>query len=327
MIGLSAWCANKGSSKEIKGHPQGSIKLIISNISKTFPGNIQALRNVSLNIPYGMYGLLGPNGAGKSTLMSILATLQQPDEGSLSFGNINILSHKDEMRQALGYLPHEFGLYPNITAEELLDYFAILKGIAVRRARKEITELLLRRTNLWDVRRLKPGCYSPGMRKRLALAVALLGNPKLIIADDPTTGLDPGERMQILNLLSGLSENRVVILSTQTVEDVAELCTNMAIIHKGRVLLEAQPMQAVEELQGKIWRRMIDKRALGGLMKNHAVISTRLLGERAAVHVYSEEDPGSRFEPVPASLEDVYFSTISVQYRAAAMQQTEEVIS
>lgn len=301
------------------------MKLKITNISKTYYNGVQALKDVNLTIPNGMYGLLGPNGAGKSTLMRILATLQEPNEGSIQFGSIDVLNQKDEVRKTLGYLPQEFGVFPKARAEDLLDHFAILKGINGRRARKEVVEALLRQTNLWDIRKQKLGSYSGGMRQRFGVAVALLGNPKLMIVDEPTAGLDPTERVRFLNLLSELGENSVVILSTHIVEDVSELCTNMAIINRGQILLEAEPMRAVNELQGKIWRRMIDKRALGGLMQNYSVISTKLLSGRTVVHVYSEENPGNRFELVVADLEDVYFSTITGQYGGASQQQRQEV--
>ncbi|HEY4650763.1 MAG TPA: ABC transporter ATP-binding protein, partial [Pontibacter sp.] len=207
--------------------------LQITNITKTYPNGVQALRDITLTIPNGMYGLLGPNGAGKSTLMRILATLQEPDTGSIYLDRMDMLNRQEEVRQTLGYLPQEFGLYPNARAEDLLDYFAVLKGITNRAARKEVVEALLKQTNLWDKRRQKLGGYSGGMKQRFGVAVALLGNPKLMIVDEPTAGLDPAERVRFLNLLSELGENSIVILSTHIVEDVSELCTRMAIINKG----------------------------------------------------------------------------------------------
>ena len=235
------------------------MELQIRDVSKTYPNGVQALKDVTLTIPAGMYGLLGPNGAGKSTLMRILATLQEPDDGSIRLGDIDVLNQKDEVRKTLGYLPQEFGVYPKVSAEELLDHFALLKGIAERRARKEVVEALLRQTNLWDVRKQKLGGYSGGMRQRFGVAVALLGNPKLMIVDEPTAGLDPAERVRFLNLLSELGENSVVLLSTHIVEDVSELCTRMAIIDRGEILLEAEPLRAVDDLRGRIWRRVISK--------------------------------------------------------------------
>ncbi|WP_247232171.1 ABC transporter ATP-binding protein [Telluribacter sp. SYSU D00476] len=296
--------------------------LEISNISKSYSNGrstevVQALKNVSLSIPNGMYGLLGPNGAGKSTLMRILATLQEPDEGSIRLGDpsagpvIDVLKQKDEVRQTLGYLPQEFGVYPKARAEDLLDYFAILKGITQRKARKEVVEALLRQTNLWDVRRQRLGGFSGGMRQRFGVAVALLGNPKLMIVDEPTAGLDPAERVRFLNLLSELGENSVVILSTHIVEDVSELCTRMAIINKGEILLEAEPLKAIDGLQSHIWRRIVEKSALSQLEREYRIISTKLLSGRTVVHIYSEEDPGNGFEPVAPDLEDVYFSTMA----------------
>jgi ABC-type multidrug transport system ATPase subunit len=289
------------------------MSLHIRNVSKTYPNGVQALRHVSLTIPAGMYGLLGPNGAGKSTLMRILATLQEPDEGSIDLGELDVLNQKDAVRETLGYLPQEFGVYPNVSAEKLLEHFAILKGIVDRRARKEVVEALLRQTNLWNVRRQKLGGYSGGMRQRFGVAVALLGNPKLMIVDEPTAGLDPAERVRFLNLLSELGENSVVILSTHIVEDVSELCTRMAIINRGRILLEAEPLRAVAALKGRIWRRVIAKDALPDVEREHHVISTKLLGGRTLVHVHADASPGTGFEPVEPDLEDVYFTTMAGQ--------------
>lgn len=287
------------------------LNLEIRNISKLYPNGVQALHNVSLTIPPGMYGLLGPNGAGKSTLMRILATLQDPDEGSILFRGINVVHQKDEVRKTLGYLPQEFGLYGKVSAEKLLNHFAVLKGINNRVQRLDTVEALLKQTNLWDSRKQKLSGYSGGMRQRFGIAVALLGNPDLMIVDEPTAGLDPAERVRFLNLLSELGENSAVILSTHIVEDVSELCTRMAIIHKGEILLEAEPMQAVKELQGKIWNRMIAKGELSDMEQKQSVISTKLLGGRTIVHVYSETDPGNGFELAEADLEDVYFSAMT----------------
>ncbi len=287
------------------------MELNIRNVSKTYPNGVQALKDVTLTVPAGMYGLLGPNGAGKSTLMRILATLQEPDEGSVHLGNLDVLKQKDAVRQTLGYLPQEFGVYPKVSAENLLDHFAVLKGITQRAARREVVEALLRQTNLWDVRKQKLGGYSGGMRQRFGVAVALLGNPKLMIVDEPTAGLDPAERVRFLNLLSELGENSVVVLSTHIVEDVSELCTRMAVIDRGEILLEAEPLRAVGGLRGRIWRRVVSKQELPALEREHAVISTKLLAGRTLVHVYSEASPGAGFEPVEPDLEDVYFSTMS----------------
>jgi ABC-2 type transport system ATP-binding protein len=301
------------------------MSLKISNISKTYPNGVQALKNITLTIPNGMYGLLGPNGAGKSTLMRMLATLQDPDEGTIYLGDVDVLNQKDEVRKTLGYLPQEFGVYPKARAEELLEYFAILKGFSDRKSRKQVVEALLRKTNLWDVKKQKLGGFSGGMRQRFGVAVALLGNPKLLIVDEPTAGLDPAERVRFLNLLSELGENSVVLLSTHIVEDVSELCTNMAIINQGQILLEAVPLQAVENLRGKIWRTVISKDGLSEMEEKYAVISTKLLSGRTLVHVYSNTSPGPGFEAVPPDLEDVYFSTMAGHTGLGSTQAKEEV--
>jgi ABC-2 type transport system ATP-binding protein len=287
------------------------LELQIRDVSKTYPNGVQALKDITLTIPAGMYGLLGPNGAGKSTLMRTLATLQEPDRGSIRLGEIDVVRQKDAVRQTLGYLPQEFGVYPKVSAESLLEHFALLKGISDRRARKEVVEALLRQTNLWEVRRQKLGGYSGGMRQRFGVAVALLGNPQLLIVDEPTAGLDPAERVRFLNLLSEVGENSVVLLSTHIVEDVSELCTRMAIIDRGEILLEAEPLRAVANLNGRIWRRVVDKAELPTLKREHAVISTKLLASRTVVRVYSAAAPGPGFEPATPDLEDVYFSTMA----------------
>ncbi|HXE04991.1 MAG TPA: ABC transporter ATP-binding protein [Bryobacteraceae bacterium] len=287
------------------------MELRIRAVSKTYPNGVHALKDVDLTIPKGMYGLLGPNGAGKSTLMRILATLQEPDGGSVQLGDIDVLIQKDEVRQTLGYLPQEFGVYPKVNAEDLLEHFAILKGIAGQRARKDAVEALLRQTNLWDARKQKLGGYSGGMRQRFGVAVALLGNPKLMIVDEPTAGLDPAERVRFLNLLSELAENSVVLLSTHIVEDVSEVCTRMAVIDKGEILLEAEPLQAIEELHGRIWSGEVSKEAQHELEREHAVISTKLFAGRTIAHVYCDSAPGPGFEPAKPDLEDVYFSAVA----------------
>jgi ABC-type multidrug transport system ATPase subunit len=301
-------------------------ELHIRGVSKTYSNGVQALKDVTLTIPAGMYGLLGPNGAGKSTLMRILATLQEADSGSVTLttpsadpalsgangsGQVDVLRQKDAVRRTLGYLPQEFGVYPNVSAETLLDHFALLKGIAERRARREVVETLLQQVNLWDVRKQKLGGYSGGMRQRFGVAVALLGNPKLLIVDEPTAGLDPAERVRFLNLLSELGENSVVLLSTHIVDDVSELCTRMAIIDRGEILLEAEPLRAIDDLRGRIWRRVISKQELAAVEREHAVISTRLLAGRTLVRVVGDTPPGGEFELVEPDLEDVYFSTMS----------------
>ena len=287
------------------------MQLTLRDISKRYPNGVQALDKVSLTIPVGMYGLLGPNGAGKSTLMRILATLQEADGGSAMLGELDVLHAKDEVRKTLGYLPQEFGVYPQASAYALLDYFAVLKGLAAHGARREVVEALLQQVNLWDVRHQKLGGFSGGMRQRFGVAVALLGNPKLLIVDEPTAGLDPAERVRFLNLLSELGETSVVILSTHIVEDVSELCTRRAIINRGRILLEAEPMQAMDDIRGRIWRRVIAREELPAVQRDHGVISTTLLGGRTVVHVYATSSPGPGFEPTAPDLTDVYFSTMA----------------
>ncbi|MFN2565921.1 MAG: ABC transporter ATP-binding protein [Gemmatimonadaceae bacterium] len=286
------------------------MNLIIRDLSKTYPNGTRALRNVSLDVPTGMFGLLGPNGAGKSTLMRIIATLQEADEGTIRFGNIDVLRQKGEVRRTLGYLPQSFGFYAKAIAERLLDHFAVLKGIADTGTRREVVESLLRQTNLWEVRRQKLGTFSGGMRQRFGVAVALLANPKLIIVDEPTAGLDPAERVRFLNLLSDIGRNSVVLLSTHIVEDVEELCTRMAIIDHGEILLDAEPPRAIDELRGRIWRRTVTREELPAVERELPVISTKLLAGRTIVHVYAESSPGAEFEPVEPDLKDVYFSVM-----------------
>ena len=297
-------------------------ELRIRGVSKTYPNGVHALKDVTLTIPAGMYGLLGPNGAGKSTLMRILATLQEPDTGSVALGDIDVVNQKDEVRKTLGYLPQEFGVYPKVSAEDLLDHFALLKGIAAGRERKQVVEALLRQTNLWEVRKQKLGGYSGGMKQRFGVAIALIGNPKLLIVDEPTAGLDPAERVRFLNLLAELGENSVVLLSTHIVDDVSELCTNMAIIDQGEILLEAEPLRAVDALRGRIWRRVIAKDELARIEREHAVISTKLLAGRTIVRVHSEDTPAG-FEPAEPDLQDVYFSTMAGQIGRRRVRQAE----
>ena len=287
------------------------MRLVIRGLSKTYSNGTQALKDVSLDVPRGMFGLLGRNGAGKSTLMRILATLQEPDAGTAHLGEIDVLRQKGEVRKTLGYLPQSFGFHPRARAERLLEHFAVLKGIGQRGERRDVVESLLRQTNLWDVRGDKLGTFSGGMRQRFGVAVALLGNPKLIIVDEPTAGLDPEERIRFLNLLSRIGEDSVVILSTHIVEDVEELCSRMAIIDRGEILLEAEPLGAVAELRGRIWRRTVGRDELEALEREMPVISTRLLAGRTIVHVHAESAPGTGFEPVEPSVADVYFSVMA----------------
>ncbi|HEX6292489.1 MAG TPA: ABC transporter ATP-binding protein [Herpetosiphonaceae bacterium] len=296
------------------------MELHIRDVSKTYANGVHALKEVTLTIPVGMYGLLGPNGAGKSTLMRILATLQEPDTGLICLGDIDVLRQKAEVRQTLGYLPQSFGFHPKARAERLLEHFAVLKGIAEPGVRRDVVESLLRQTNLWEVRRERLGTFSGGMRQRFGVAVALLGNPKLIIVDEPTAGLDPAERVRFLNLLSEIGEESVVILSTHIVEDVEELCSRMAIIDRGAILLEAEPLRAIDELRGRIWRRTVSRTELPAVETELPVISTKLLAGRTIVHVYAEASPGAEFEPVEPELEDVYFSVMASHHgRRGAM--------
>jgi ABC-2 type transport system ATP-binding protein len=285
--------------------------LVIRDLSQTYRNGTRALKDVSLDVPTGMFGLLGRNGAGKSTLMRILATLQEPDEGSVRLGELDVLRQKDEVRKTLGYLPQSFGFHPRARAERLLEHFAVLKGIEEKGVRRDVVESLLRQTNLWEVRGEKLGTFSGGMRQRFGVAVALLGDPQLIVVDEPTAGLDPEERVRFLNLLSRIGEGSVVILSTHIVEDVAELCSRMAIIDRGEILLEAEPLGAMAALEDRIWRRTVRREELEALERELPVISTKLLAGRTVVHVYATSSPGAEFEPVEPELQDVYFSVMA----------------
>jgi ABC-2 type transport system ATP-binding protein len=290
--------------------------LSIQNLTKTYSGGVRALRGISLEIPQGMFGLLGPNGAGKSTLMKILATLLEPDNGSAQLDGLDLVAQKDETRKILGYLPQEFGVYPKMPAIDLLDHLAIMKGITNRKERKETVEGLLQQTNLWDNRKKALGGYSGGMKQRFGIAQALLANPKLIIVDEPTAGLDPAERNRFLNLLSGIGRNIVVILSTHIVEDVRELCSRMAIISQGQLLLEGAPNQAIEALKGQVWKKIVATDAeREALEKELQVISTHLVGGLHEVRVYAASSPGADFIPAEADLEDVYFFNLTAAER------------
>ena len=283
------------------------LELRIEGLSKTYPNGVKALQDVSLTIPTGMFGLLGPNGAGKSTLMRTIATLQEADSGSITLGDIDVLREKDKVRRLLGYLPQEFGVYPRITAEAMLNHFAVLKGIGNPKERREIVGALLRRTNLYESRKQNLSTFSGGMRQRFGIAQALLGNPKLIIVDEPTAGLDPEERVRFHNLLAEIGENVVVILSTHIVDDVSDLCSQMAIISGGRVLMSGDPQTAVGELDGKVWRRVVGKQELEDFKSRFTIISTRLVAGRTVVHAVGDSQPDPSFVPINASLEDVYF--------------------
>lgn len=286
------------------------MELKINNLSKTYSNGIKALQNISLEIPTGMFGLLGPNGAGKSTLMRTLSTLQEADSGSVFLGDIDVLKQKNELRQVLGYLPQQFGLYPKISAEVLLNHFAVLKGISNKSERQELVKALLQKTNLYEVRKQNLKGYSGGMKQRFGIAQALLNNPKLLIVDEPTAGLDPVERNRFYNVLSELGEQTVVILSTHIVDDVKELCTNMAIINQGQVCLKGNPLQIIEDLKGKVYKKTIEKPELNGYKQNYQVISEKLFLGKPTIHILNDTNPGDGFTSVNASLEDVYFSQI-----------------
>jgi ABC-type multidrug transport system ATPase subunit len=286
-------------------------QLTISGLSKTYPNGVQALADVSLTIPTGMFGLLGPNGAGKSTLMRTLATLQEADAGTVHLDTIDVLRDKDAVRRTLGYLPQDFGVYPKVSAEELLDHLARLKGIANKGERREVVATLLKQTNLFDVRRKALGSYSGGMRQRFGIAQALIGNPRLIIVDEPTAGLDPEERVRFHNLLAEIGENVIVILSTHIVSDVSDLCARMAIIHKGRVLLTGGPLELTRSLDGRVWQKVTARAELDAVKAAYPVISTRLLAGRTLVNVVGDDSPGPGFAPIEATLEDVYFAAIA----------------
>jgi ABC-type multidrug transport system ATPase subunit len=324
-----------------------SLALTISGLSKTYPNGVEALRDVSLTIPTGMFGLLGPNGAGKSTLMRTLATLQDADAGTVSLrirtaaapgnansaspggsaaanpqtsgdGTIDVLRDKAAVRRILGYLPQDFGVYPKVSAEDLLDHLATLKGLAERKTRRDVVAGLLRQTNLFDVRKKALGAFSGGMRQRFGIAQALLGDPRLIIVDEPTAGLDPEERVRFHNLLAEIGENVIVILSTHIVSDVSDLCAQMAIIDKGRVLLTGRPADLTRRLDGRVWQKAIARADLETTKADYAVISTRLVAGRTLVNVVGDARPGDGFAPVAATLEDVYFAAIAGRLDAPA---------
>jgi ABC-2 type transport system ATP-binding protein len=290
--------------------------LEITNLSHTYANGTVALDDVSLSIPKGMYGLLGPNGAGKSTLMRTVATLQQPTAGTIRFGDIDVLAEPERLRRTLGYLPQDFGVYPRVSAYAMLDQLAVLKGITSAKDRRSVVETLLEQTNLWAVRNKSIAGFSGGMRQRCGIAQALLGNPELIIVDEPTAGLDPEERNRFLNLLAAIGDNVVVILSTHIVDDVADLCPRMAVLANGRVQLEGKPSDLIEASRGKIWRKAINRTDLDDYQSKHEVISTRLASGKSVIHVLADKRPAG-FEPVEGGLEDVYFSTLSTLRRAA----------
>jgi ABC-type multidrug transport system ATPase subunit len=285
--------------------------LKITNLSKTYSNGLKALNNINLEIGSGMFGLLGPNGAGKSSLMRTIATLQEADSGTITLGDIDVVKQKDEVRKVLGYLPQDFGFYPKVSAWDMINHFAILKGISNPKERKEICEALLNQTNLFDARKRNIGDYSGGMRQRFGIAQALLGNPKLVIVDEPTAGLDPMERNRFHNLLSEIGENVIVILSTHIVDDVKNLCSNMVIMNQGTILLSGQPAQTIEHMKGRIWMKMIDKKELAAHKTAFRVISTKVVEGKIQLHVYSDNQPDTAFMSMNPDLEDVYFATIT----------------
>lgn len=289
--------------------------LSIHELGKTYANGVRALDNISLEIPRGMFGLLGPNGAGKSSLMRTLATLQEADHGTVTLQGengepIDVLRDKDAVRRQLGYLPQDFGVYPKVSAEDLLEHFAVLKGLTARKQRREVVDGLLQQVNLWEARKRKLGTFSGGMRQRFGIAQALLGSPRLVIVDEPTAGLDPEERNRFLNLLAAIGESVAVILSTHIVEDVTDLCPTMAIMNKGQVLLTGKPGTAIEALRNQVWRKQVTKAALPGYESHHTVLSTRLVAGNPVIHVFSAERPEEGFEQVPPDLEDVYFQRL-----------------
>ncbi|WP_435417876.1 ABC transporter ATP-binding protein [Parerythrobacter aurantius] len=292
--------------------------LELQNVTHVYSNGTRALDDVTLTIPKGMFGLLGPNGAGKSTLMRTVATLQTPTSGRITFDGLDILQQPEELRKRLGYLPQDFGVYPRVSAYDLLDHMAVLKGIAAKGERRDTVETLLSQVNLWDVRKKAVAGYSGGMRQRFGIAQALIGNPDLIIVDEPTAGLDPEERNRFLNLLAEIGENVVVILSTHIVEDVADLCPRMAVIVRGKIQLEGAPRELIERSRGSIWAKTIERGSLEEYRARYEVISTRLFAGETIVHVLAPTDPGNGFSPVDGGLEDVYFSTLATTRRTPA---------
>ena len=296
--------------------------LAIRDLCKTYANGVHALNHVDLDIPRGMFGLLGPNGAGKSSLMRTLATLQEADSGAATLEGpdgrpVDVLRDKDAVRRQLGYLPQDFGVYPKVSAEDLLEHFAVLKGLVDGKQRREVVDGLLRQVNLWDARKRKLGGFSGGMRQRFGIAQALLGSPRLVIVDEPTAGLDPEERNRFLNLLADIGENVAVILSTHIVEDVTDLCPTMAIMNRGQVLLTGRPADAIASLRDQVWRKQVTKETLPGYEAGHTVLSTRLVGGQPVIHVFSAERPEEGFERIDPDLEDVYFQRLRLQRQAA----------
>ena len=292
--------------------------LKIEGLTHVYPNGVRALDNVSLEIPNGLFGLLGPNGAGKSTLMRSVATLQTPTSGKIEFNGIDVIADPEALRRTLGYLPQDFGVYPRVSAQEMLDHMAVLKGIAEPKARRETVEFLLNQTNLWGVRKKALASFSGGMRQRFGIAQALIGDPSLIIVDEPTAGLDPEERIRFLNLLAEIGENVVVILSTHIVDDVSDLCPAMAIIEAGRIVRQGEPAALIAELTGRVWTKTVGRAELEALRQRRQVISTRLFAGRTVVNIYSSADPGDGFALADGGLQDVYLRTLSDARQPAA---------
>jgi ABC-2 type transport system ATP-binding protein len=291
--------------------------LELREVSHVYSNGTRALDGVTLSIPRGMYGLLGPNGAGKSTLMRAIATLQTPTAGTIRFGGVDVIAEPEKLRRVLGYLPQDFGVYPRVSAYEMLEHMAILKGVAAPADRKATVETLLQQVNLWTVRKKMLSGFSGGMRQRFGIAQALIGNPELIIVDEPTAGLDPEERNRFLNLLAEIGESVVVILSTHIVEDVSDLCHRMAVLADGRVQVECSPQELIHSTRGRIWMKVVDRAELAQLREQYEVLSTRLFAGRTVVHILAERDPGNGFASVDAGLQDVYFCTLAQSRRAA----------
>jgi len=291
--------------------------LSLHDVTHVYPNGTRALDHVTLSIPRGMYGLLGPNGAGKSTLMRTIATLQTPTEGTIRFGDVDVIAEPEKLRRTLGYLPQDFGVYPRISACEMLDHMAVLKGVTAAADRKTTVETLLQQTNLWSVRKKMLSGFSGGMRQRFGIAQALIGNPELIIVDEPTAGIDPEERNRFLNLLAEIGESVVVILSTHIVDDVSDLCARMAVLADGRVQLEGAPLELIHSTRGRIWMKVIDRGELAHYREQYELLSSRLFAGRTIVHILSDHDPGNGFTSVDAGLQDVYFCTLAQSRRAA----------
>jgi ABC-2 type transport system ATP-binding protein len=291
--------------------------LSISGLSHSYDGRTRALDDVSLDIPRGMFGLLGPNGAGKTTLMRCVATLQLPTAGAIEFDGIDVLAQPERLRSVLGYLPQDFGVYPRVSAYDMLDHLAVLKGITARGERRETVEMLLQQVNLWDVRKKALAGFSGGMRQRFGIAQALIGRPRLIIVDEPTAGLDPEERNRFNNLLAEIGENMVVILSTHIVDDVTDLCSRVGLMVAGRIVAHDTPAALIESFTGKVWARTIDKAELPQYRERYGLIATRLRAGRTQIHVLADAAPEPAFEPVTSDLENVYFATLHRHRQAA----------